>query len=64
MKIKDLLNSKEFGNCTAGAIVKTLCYPYDDADYYTNNLGNLPLDEYSKELKSMKRPCRRKGRGV
>ncbi|EDK33920.1 hypothetical protein [Clostridium kluyveri] len=64
MKIKDLLNSKEFGNCTAGAIVKTLCYPYDDADYYVNSLEGLPLNKYSEELESMERPCRRRRRGV
>ncbi|WP_368490810.1 hypothetical protein [Clostridium sp. BJN0013] len=64
MRIKDLLNSRqEFGN-TARTIVKTLCYPYDDADYYADSLERLPLNKYSEELKNMERPCRRKRRKV
>lgn len=48
----------------AQTIIQELNYPHENIDYYTNNLGNLPLDEYSKELESMERPCRRKRRKV
>lgn len=44
------------------SIIQELCYPHENIDYYTNNLGNLPLDEYSEELKNMERPCRRRRR--
>ena len=44
----------------AQAIVQEICYPHENIDYYTNNLGDLPLNEYSEELKSMERPCRRR----
>ena len=46
----------------AQTIIQELNYPHENIDYYTNNLGNLPLDEYSKELERMERPCRRKRR--
>ncbi|UZQ49808.1 hypothetical protein [Clostridium kluyveri] len=46
----------------AQTIIQELCYPHENIDYYTDNLGNLPLDEYSEKLKSMERPCRRKRR--
>ncbi|APM37325.1 hypothetical protein [Clostridium kluyveri] len=46
----------------AQTIIQELCYPHENIDYYTNNLGNLPLDEYSEELKNMERPCRRRRR--
>ena len=44
----------------AQAIVQELCYPHENIDYYTDNLGSLPLDEYSEDLKNMERPCRRR----
>ncbi|APM39438.1 hypothetical protein [Clostridium kluyveri] len=41
-------------------IIQSYCYSYEDADYYAKELENLCLSEYSKELKRMKRPHRRK----
>ncbi|HBC98062.1 MAG TPA: hypothetical protein DC034_14890 [Clostridium sp.] len=48
----------------AQTIIQELCYPHENIDYYTNNLGSLPLNKYSEELESMERPCRRRRRGV
>ncbi|WP_373845225.1 hypothetical protein [Clostridium sp.] len=60
MKIKDLLNSKKFGNCTARTMVQELYYPHENIDYYTDSLESLPLSKYSEELDRMERPCRRR----
>lgn len=48
----------------AQTIIQELYYPHENIDYYTNSLESLPLDEYSEELESMERPCRRRRREV